>query len=408
MQYIDRSKISQSDLEHLCYLIEENTRIVISVSTLKRIFVEKFERLPQAATLDALTRFLGYSGWQDFKTRKINSAIKQTVISTARPVVKRKSTTSRNLVRASVAIITVAILFSIFFFSSRKNTNSEALFSIQKIVSQDVPANVIFNYDIDNIEGDSFFIQPSWNNKMRIKIEKNSHTQTETYYEPGYHTAKLICDNKVLKQARVHITTKGWVGYSKVDFSDPYPQYFQSETIVRDSVLGLNLHGLQANGIDIRNEKIYYYACFPDSLEVSSDNFTMTARVRMDPLKPTLCPWIISEVYSQNSFFFFTGTTPGCTGEAKALFSDRFLDGKKNDLSSFGFDVRNWKNLRIEVKHRVVKISVEEKEVFTTTYDRPGGLIQGMGFGSNGLCEVDYVQLADSVGNIVYRNDFRN
>ena len=80
----------------------------------------------------------------------------------------------------------------------------------------------------------------------------------------------------------------------------------------------------------------------------------------------------------------------------------------KNDLSSFGFDVRNWNNVKIDVRHRVVKISVEDKEVFTTTYERPGGLIQGMGFGSNGLCEVDYVQLTDSVGNVVYRNDFRN
>jgi hypothetical protein len=132
------------------------------------------------------------------------------------------------------------------------------------------------------------------------------------------------------------------------------------------------------------------------------------ARVRMDPVKPTLCPWIISEVYSQHSLFFFTGTIPGCTGEAKALFSDRYVDGKKNDLSSFGFDVRNWNEVKIDVKHRVVKISVEEKEVFTTTYERPGGLIQGMGFGSNGLCEVDYVQLTDSIGKIVYRNDFRN
>ncbi|HEV8511926.1 MAG TPA: hypothetical protein VGQ59_01535 [Cyclobacteriaceae bacterium] len=408
MGYTDRSKILQSDLEHLCYLIEENTRIVISISTLKRIFSEKFERLPQIATLDALTTFLGYSGWQDFKTRKINSVSEEKAVSTEHRVAEKKPTTSGNLVRVSSAIILIAILFSLFFVATRKNTSSKAVFSVQKIVSQDVPANVIFNYDIDNIEGDSFYIQPSWNKKMRIKIEKNNHTQTETYYEPGYHTAKLICDNKVLKQVQVHITTKGWVGYSKVNFSDPYPQYFQNETIVRDSVLGLNLRGLQASGIEIKDEKIYYYACFPDSLEVNSDNFTMTARVRMDPVKPTLCPWIISEVYSQNSLFFFTGTIPGCTGEVKALFSDKYLDGKKNDLSSLGFDVRNWKNVRIEVKKKEVRISVEGKEVFATTYKRPGGLIQGMGFGSNGLCEVDYVQLTDSVGNIVYRNDFKN
>ncbi|MEJ0029722.1 MAG: hypothetical protein WDO15_04850 [Bacteroidota bacterium] len=59
--------------------------------------------------------------------------------------------------------------------------------------------------------------------------------------------------------------------------------------------------------------------------------------------------------------------------------------------------------MTIDVKSKVVKILVEGKEVFTTAYERPGGLVQGMGFGSNGLCEVDYVQLTDSVGNIVYR-----
>jgi len=404
MQYPDRAKISQRDLEHLCYLIEEKTKIVISLSTLKRVFVEKFERLPQAATLDALTMFLGYSGWQDFKTKKITSASEETATPSESPVggVTRKK--SRNIILAAAAFL-IAIFVSVVFIT-RKNTNSEVAFSVQKIISQDVPANVIFNYDIDNVDGDSFYIQPSWNNKIRIKLEKNSHTQTETYYEPGYHTAKLICDNKVLKEVLVHITTRGWVGYTKINFYDPYPQYFQRETIVRDSVLGLNLRGLQANGVEIRNDKIYYYACFPDSLNVTSDNFTLTARVRMDSVKPTLCPWIISEVYSQNSFFFFTGTIPGCTGEVKALFSEKYLDGKKNDLSCFGFDVRKWNTVRIDVKHRIVKISVEGNPVFTTTYTRPGGLVQGMGFGSNGLCEVDFVELTDSVGHVVYREDF--
>lgn len=404
MQYPDRSKISQRDLEHLSYLIEEKTKIVISLSTLKRVFVEKFERLPQAATLDALTMFLGYSGWQDFKTKKIASASEETGAPPEFPVAGRKRRTSRNIILASAAFM-IAIFVSTVF-TTRKSKNSEASFSVQKIVSKDVPANVIFYYDIDNVDGDSFYIQPSWNNKIRIKLEKNSHTQTETYYEPGYHTAKLICDNHVLKEVLVHITTQGWVGYSKVNFYDPYPQYFQREKIVRDSVLGLDLHGLQATGIEIKNEKIYYYAYFPDSLNVSSDNFTLTARVRMDPVKPTLCPWIISEVYSQNSFFFFTGTIPGCTGEVKALFSDKYLDGKKNDLSCFGFDVRKWNVIKIDVKHRVVKISVEGHPVFTTTYARPGGLVQGMGFGSNGLSEVDYVELTDSIGNVVYREDF--
>jgi hypothetical protein len=68
--------------------------------------------------------------------------------------------------------------------------------------------------------------------------------------------------------------------------------------------------------------------------------------------------------------------------------------------------VRKWNVIKIDVKHRVVKISVEGHPVFTTTYARPGGLVQGMGFGSNGLSEVDYVELTDSIGNVVYREDF--
>src|SRR5690348_39842 len=115
MRYIDRSKISQSDLEHLCYLIEENTKIVISVSTLKRIFVEKFERLPQAATLDALTKFLGYLGWQDFKTRKINSGKEEVNLAVEPAFVERKSTTLRNLVRVASAIVMMALLLSMIF-----------------------------------------------------------------------------------------------------------------------------------------------------------------------------------------------------------------------------------------------------------------------------------------------------
>ena len=407
--YADGAKMSHSDLEHLCYLIENETKIVISVSTIKRVFNEKFERLPQLYTLDALTRYIGYSGWQEFKAKKLNSGNNSLPSDKSNEIPKgpAKAKGSPNYRFRVLAVVTV-ILIAIVFIFMRKNVNTEASFSVQKIVSEDVPVNVIFNYDIDHVEGDSFYIQPSWNQKLRIKIAKNRHTQTETYYEPGYHTAKLICDDKILKQARVHIPTKGWLGYTKINFSDPYPQYFQRETIVRDSVLGLDLSGLKANDIEVRNDKIYYYACFPDSLNINSDNFTLIARIRMDPVKPTLCPWIISEVYSQNSFFFFTGTIPGCTGEVQAMFSDRYLDGKENDLSSFGFDVRNWTNVRIDVKHRVVKISVEGKEVFTTTYQRPGGSIQGMGFGSNGLCEVDFVQLTDSVGNVVYRNDFKS
>ncbi len=70
MGYINTSKLSQAEFEHVCYLIEEKTKILISLSTIKRIFNGEFQRLPQVSTLNALAIFIGYSGWQDFKTKK--------------------------------------------------------------------------------------------------------------------------------------------------------------------------------------------------------------------------------------------------------------------------------------------------------------------------------------------------
>ncbi len=406
MGFVDRSKLLQSDLEHLSYLIEEKTKVVISLSTIKRVVNGKFERLPQVSTLDALTIFIGYSGWQDFKARKSQSGTEGAIRSKANSSAEGRKKRWPENYRYPVIVLSAILIFFVIFKIITGSAKQDVAFSVQKMVAEGVPKNVIFKYNIDNVDGDSFYIQPSWNPKKRIKINKHNYTQTETYYEPGYHTAKLICDNRILQKALVHIPTNDWVGYSKINFYDPYPEYFKAGTIIRDSVLGISLNGLKATNIETGKDRVYYYACFPDSLQIDSDNFSLTARIRMRPVKNTLCPWIISEVYSENSFFYFTGTIAGCTSESEAVFSEKHLNGKTNDLSAFGFDVMNWKQVQIFVRNRMARISVEGKEVFNTTYERPGGLIHGMGFGSNGLCEVDYVQLSDSSGNIIYRNDF--
>ncbi len=279
-------------------------------------------------------------------------------------------------------------------------------FTARKVVNEGVPNSVVFNYDIENVTGDSFFIQPSWNKNHRLQINKNDHTRTAIYYEPGYHTAKLIANSTILKEIVVDIPTPDWMGYSKINFFDPYTGYFKKEYIIRDSVLGVTTDGLRASNVNFETDKIYYYAYFPDSFELPSDNFTLKARVRMSSIKNTLCPWIISEVYGEASIFYFMGIIPGCVSQIEVQVSDQHFSGQTTDLSTFGYDVTQWQEIEIDVHNKNVTISIGTKQVFKKRYLKSAGLIKGLGFGSNGLCEVDYVHLLDSVGNVVYKNDF--
>jgi hypothetical protein len=411
MGYAEGQRLSQSDLEHLCYLIGEKSKIVLSLSTMKRLFQEKFERLPQISTLDAITIFLGYSGWRDFKAKKSNDGLSEVIASRVntieKPAINRWRPTAAvryALVAAGVLLFVFSILWSIW--SDIDNEADAVAFSVKKVVSENVPKNVIFNYNIDGIRGDSFFIQPSWNEKIKVKISRQNYTQTETYFEPGYHTAKLICDGRVLKKVAVHIPTEDWIGYSKVRFTDPYPEYFNTKYIIRDHILGIDEDGLKASNLNFEKNKIYYFSHFPDSLNVNSQDFTLKAKIRIKNPGNTLCPWIVADVFTENSFFYFMGTTPGCSSEIHAVFSDKNLNGKTNDLSALGFDVLKWNEIRMDVKGNSATVYINSEKVLETTYSRHGGNVHGMGFGSNGLCEIDWVELTDSAGNVAYFNDF--
>lgn len=64
-----KQNYTQRDLVLLIRHIEEKTGVIISLSTLKRVWKNKFKQNPQLATLDALVGILDYENWQDFKLK---------------------------------------------------------------------------------------------------------------------------------------------------------------------------------------------------------------------------------------------------------------------------------------------------------------------------------------------------
>lgn len=64
-------EVRQRDLEYLADTIEEKSGILLSLSTLKRLWKKDYDKMPHPTTLQALVSVLGYKDWPEFKWRAV-------------------------------------------------------------------------------------------------------------------------------------------------------------------------------------------------------------------------------------------------------------------------------------------------------------------------------------------------
>jgi len=410
--YGDTAALRQRDLEHLSAEIEKGTGILISISTIKRLLNGQFNHLPQAATLNAITTYLGYHGWQDFRMKRQGEINGTNQLKPAQTGPFEKS--KRRWISYNVAIpLIVSALFLVivsynYFLKPGVINEKDIAFSVKKITNNDIPNTVVFNYDISKVKGDSFFIQQSWDRDRRVRIEKNNHTLTDTYYEPGYHNAKLMVNDKVVKTIEVSIPTNGWFFFSKPELFRGLPTYIHPAAVIRNGVLLLTPEDIINSKIDPHDENFYSYTFFPGKFNVTSDNFIFKVRIRFKELKNVTCPKIMYEVTGESNSLYFFSTLPGCTGSIDANVGEHFMSGKTADLSGFGCDIRQWQDVEVVVKNKEATFYINQTKIFSKSYTKSAGLITGLVFSSNGLCEIDQIELKGLDGRVVYESDFNN
>lgn len=416
----DADKLVQRDLNFLSEWIDSKTGVLISLSTIKRLLNGQFSRLPQIATLDALAQSIGYENWQAFRMDKATGAMPSVPTDAAMPVTDvaaRQPTRSKShllfnarfLLIATILVLAALGLLAVIRIRKPGGLNAgTAQFSVVKVTSNDLPNTVIFRYNIDDINADSFFIQQSWDRHRRVRIYKKNYTLTDIYYEPGYHTAKLIANDQIIKTLPVSIPTDRWLFYAKERAPLSQPHYILPARGSIDGSMQLTADDLANSKIDRQKDNEYLQVYFPSAIAYSSDNFTLTCRIKFSECRNTSCPFLMTEIFCQQYFMYFQNTLKGCTGALNAQFGDNVLNGQTHDLSTLGTDVRAWQNLEMEVKNKKVSIRINNVEVFSAAYEKSCGLITGLGFISNGLCAVDFVQLKTADGKDIYSNDFNH
>ena len=395
-------KWQQRDFENLSLQVEEKVKVLLSISTLKRIWKNEYQKLPHKNTLNALVQFIGYTDWYHFSS----SHSSHSSVSTSEKKLKLKFPKTSSVVITASAIAAILLLILIFYSEPAKSY-SEAKFSSRKAVGEGVPNTVIFDYDISMYEFDSAFIQQSWDIRRRARIEKHENQATSVYYHPGYHHAKLIINDQVVKQDQVYITTDKWISLVHNKKNELIPVYIK-ENRVLNGAIHVSPEQLIKNKIDLETNDYrvsYHYA--NESLWCNTDSFSFEAAIRnsMDE----------GGITCQNCQIFLLGThgmhmlnfsDKGCIGTINQKFSDHFISGKKNDLSAFGANLNEWQVVTLKIKNKVVEAGIGNNKVYNTSYKRSIGKLIGITFAFSGCGAVDYIKLKNHEDVMFFSESF--
>ena len=387
----------QRNLELLSKKINEQTGITISLSTLKRIWKSDFKQRPQTVTLNALAAVLHFSDWQNFKDINRNK-------------LRRVPPQKRNIIFSLFFVMCLIIVLFLSFLPKQQKPdkikiNGNITFSAQKTLLCGVPNTVIFDYDVSNVEADSFSFQQSWNDYHRGNINPKEKAISSIYYESGYHRAYLLANDSFIAVQPVHILSKGWEPHIYYNYEDKIPIYLDNEGIISNGTLHISKSQLNEQNVDLSRD---FFTRIVNSREfkVSSDNFNLMSRIKLDSLQYSECPWINLIVVTEKNVFTVVLQNKGCEYHAYYKLGEIERNGSTNNLSALGCNIYQWQELGIHVLNRNATISINGENVFSEKYKEDFGDIKSLIYIFERTGSIDFVKLSDTEGNVKFEDTF--
>ena len=344
------------DFERLSQLIHQETGIVLSVTTLKRLWGKiKYESKPNSSTLDALAKFVGAKNWRNFK-----QASKE--ISTSKPSNLSQSKRFNFSWIWSFFLLFCLLGIGIYAFTalpSRTIDPSKFHFKSRKI-ADGLPNAVVFEYDATHAKAsDKIEIQQNWDERRRATVDKNKKVLTSTYYTPGFFKAKLVVNNQIVKEEDVFITSQGWLGLVE---QSPVPLYFKKEEIEFPDKITIPIDLLTANKVNpkLNNTWVNFYnvGSFDD---LSVTDFTLETQIKSEFKEgASACQKVEIILLCEGEAIISTLSIPGCISENGIWVMGQEVNGKTTDLSAFGCDFSDWVSIRWTAKNDQISFFVND------------------------------------------------
>lgn len=411
---------SHNDFIEASEKVSEESGINLSVTTIKRIWGKvKYKGTPAASTLNALALYLGFENWRSFKISQTaegdNSSEKEELSLTRNQQpegeVKENVFKTGNRWKILTLIFSaIILLLSALFIQSAREKDPEHVLKGNIVFSSEpvttgLPNTVIFNYDISGFKFDSAFIQQNWDARRKQRIDKENKQITSVYYYPGHFNAKLVIDNKVVKEHGLLIPSGGWLGLVDREESAA-PAYIKEQELKGRGTLHVSADVLEAKNIDTGKDFWLTYSNASD-FGINGDHFTFEAAIRNNSENGGgACQESVILIDGEKGIFWLPLSSLGCVGNINLQFGEVFVSGKTTDLSAFGADLSKWNLVSLQVKNQYIEILLDDQLLYSVEYKEPIGNIMGINFRFQGAGEVDHVRLKDENGALIYEDMF--
>jgi hypothetical protein len=387
------SEWNSYDFEKLSEAIQEATGIVLSVTTLKRLWGKlSYTNTPAITTLNTLAQYAGYPDWGVFK-RKVsaggNPVIDTLTVNHEEAFNGPAGTPGRGAVQDwssagtgetasaiprtrkwpywALGLLSSGIVFYVALLSNGRSKSSADptayQFSSNKTVFAGVPNSVIFKYDASAAGEDSVYISQSWDVRRKFAVPKDKREYSSIYYRPGYFRAKLIVGKQIVKEHDLMISSNGWLAFVDQD-ETAMPVYFTKKEFQKEHTIEVDKTTLGAYNIPLQPTvpTLRFYNV-QDMGDLRTDNFSFETAVKSNFNQGSAaCQRIKILILCKNDVFVIPLCAKGCVGDLALYAGGKALNSKDTDLSKFGQDLSRWVQLKVEAKDRHIRIQVDGQD----------------------------------------------
>lgn len=394
------------DFEKLSGEIEAKTKVVLSVTTLKRIWGKvKSNHSPATTTLNTLAQYLNYSDWRGFKQ---NTEISKSEIDDIEEIIENNFPNSEEKAKKSFTSIIVLILaviaFGIFLFAKNKNVKlnpEDFKFEANKILTKGVPNSVIFTYNASKAKTDSVYIVQTWDIRRKTLVPKNGKNHSAIYYYPGYFRSKLIIDSTIVQTHDIQIATDGWLCLVE---TENQPIYFKKGDAEKEGVIAVDEELLAKYKIEnFPKSPMIRFFNQRDLGELMTSDFTFETTLKNEVNQETnACQQVQVLIQCKDNIIIVPIVSKQCVGETFFGGMGFGINSKLADLSKFGADLQQWTHLKVVGKGKTMKFYVNGAEAYSINYPNDPAGIVGLQYRFNGAGAVKETRFTSKNGVIKF------